>query len=442
MLHLLTLSHVGVGGVLLGGTVTTFALGDKQETGLASPLSHSLSQLTWFITQVSLLLILGQNKSQNSLGGITLLVTEGMHLFVFFTANLLTFFVFYEAVLVPLTFLISQGGSGAGRLRAGILFFVYTIGGSAPILIATLYLISTQNAILNKGAEAITSLNLYSEEVGILWLAFGGSFAIKTPLYPFLIWLIHAHTESPLEGSIILAGVVLKLAIFGVSVILTSLLWEGGLALISYALTLGLVSLLLASGAILQQLDLKGFVALSSVAHIGIGTIGIICLTEDGISGAWLLALAHGLVSPCLFLIAGGVIYRSFASRLIYPFRGGGIILPFIGLTFLIATLANIATPPSPNWESEAIILVGLAQEHKVACFMSSSSVTLVALYSIWLYNRLIQGETGPLIRTTPDMSVIDSSVLVYTLSLVTLIGILSSAVGDTHSALSWNLFL
>jgi len=324
-----------------------------------------------------------QNKAPDNLGGGTLLTTEVLHILVFFSASLLAFFIFYESVLIPLTLLIAQGGSGGGRLRAGILFFTYTLGGSAPILIATLFLVSDQGDIISLGIEAIVSLSLLVGEITGLWLAFGGSFAVKTPLYPFLVWLIHAHAEAPLEGSIILAGIVLKLAIFGVSAILLTLLWSGSLGPMTFTLTLGLCSLLLASLAILQQLDLKGFVALSSVAHIGMGTLGILSLREDGIAGAWLLALAHGLVSPCLFLIAGGFIYKSFATRLIYPFRGGGVLAPFIGLTFLLATLANMATPLSPNWVAEVLVLVALAYENKAICLLSSSSITLGAVYSI-----------------------------------------------------------
>lgn len=117
----------------------------------------------------------------------------------------------------------------------------------------------------------------------------------------------------------------------------------------SFTFSLSLVTLLLASGAMLQQVDLKGFVALSSVAHIGIGTLGILSLTADGSAGAWLLAIAHGLVSPGLFLITGGMLYRSFGSRLIYPFRGGNIAIPVVSLAFLLLSLANMATPLSPN---------------------------------------------------------------------------------------------
>jgi NADH-ubiquinone oxidoreductase chain 4 len=154
------------------------------------------------------------------------------------------------------------------------------------MLLAVLFLASSTGEMIDGGSEALVSISLTQPFVSGLWLAFGVAFAVKTPLYPFLIWLIHAHAEAPLEGSVILAGVVLKLAIFGVSAILLGTLWEGGLVTLSYSLSLSLATLLLASGTILQQVDLKGFVALSSVAHIGLGTLGILTLTEDGSVGA------------------------------------------------------------------------------------------------------------------------------------------------------------
>lgn len=215
-----------------------------------------------------------------------MVATEMAHLLVFFTSSLLTFFAAYETVLIPLMVIIGQGGSGAGRLRAALLFFIYTLVGSISILLAVLYLIGSTGEILNCGSEALVSLTLTQPSASILWVAFGVSFAVKTPLYPFLVWLIHAHAEAPLEGSIILAGVVLKLAIFGVSALLVGLLWEGGLVTLSYSLSLSLATLLLASGAMVQQIDLKGFVALSSVAHMGLGTLGILSLTEDGTVGS------------------------------------------------------------------------------------------------------------------------------------------------------------
>lgn len=167
-----------------------------------------------------------------------------------------------------------------------MLFFIYTLGGSIPMLMATLYLLTGPGETLGGGGEVVLSLSIGAIETIVIWSAYALSFAIKTPLYPFLVWLVHAHAEAPLEGSILLAGVVLKLAIFGVSSILVTHLWQGSLETMSFTFSLSLATLLLASGAMLQQVDLKGFVALSSVAHIGISTLGILSLTADGSGGA------------------------------------------------------------------------------------------------------------------------------------------------------------
>jgi NADH-ubiquinone oxidoreductase chain 4 len=149
-----------------------------------------------------------------------MIATEIAHLLVFFTHSLLVFFTAYETVLIPLMVIISRNGSGAGRLRATLLFFIYTLAGSVSMLLAVLFLTSSTGEIIDGGSEALVSISLTQPLVSGLWLAFGVAFAVKTPLYPFLIWLIHAHAEAPLEGSVILAGVVLKLAIFGISAIL------------------------------------------------------------------------------------------------------------------------------------------------------------------------------------------------------------------------------
>jgi len=154
------------------------------------------------------------------------------------------------------------------------------------MLMATLYLLTGPGETLGGGGEVVLSLSIGAIETIVIWSAYALSFAIKPPLYPFLVWLVHAHAEAPLEGSILLAGVVLKLAIFGVSSILVTHLWQGSLETMSFTFSLSLATLLLASGAMLQQVDLKGFVALSSVAHIGISTLGILSLTADGSGGA------------------------------------------------------------------------------------------------------------------------------------------------------------
>lgn len=268
---------------------------------------------------------------------------------MFSADNLFSFLVAYEAVLIPLQLLVAQWGSGSSRLRASVLFFMYTYTSSVPILISVLYLASFTLAGLSPQSAVFFVAYASWQEVTALWLSFALSFAVKTPLFPFFIWLLFAHAEAPVEGSMILAGVVLKLATFGVVAVLMNLLWEGTLAAMAFGITASAFTLLIASLSLVQQVDLKAFVALTSVAHIGNGIIGLLSLSEEGISGALLMALAHGFVSPSLFLIAGGALYGTFGTRLVYAYRGAIVLMPALATLLFAHLFANIAVPMSPN---------------------------------------------------------------------------------------------
>lgn len=191
----------------------------------------------------------------------------------------------------------------------------------------------------------------------------------------------------------VLAGVVLKLATFGISVYLVDLLSWALTAVASAALGLATFTLLAASVSLLRQIDLKVFVALSSVAHMGNGTMGLLSSSEEGLGGAFVISLAHGLVSPGLFILTGGVLYGSFGSRLIYAYRGISNLLPSVSSFLFLFIFANMAVPVSPNWIAEFMVLLGLAQNYKTLCIAASFGVVASAAYSIWLYNRTTSGQ-------------------------------------------------
>jgi NADH-ubiquinone oxidoreductase chain 4 len=202
---------------------------------------------------------------------------------------------------------------------------------------------------------------------------------VKTPLYPFISWLLAAHTEAPVEGSVLLAGIVLKLATFGISVILIANLWEGSSSLMAVAEALGLITLFVSSLAMVQQYDLKGFVALSSVAHMSLGVLGLMCLSQSGLYGGWILGFAHGIISPCLFILFGGYIYRSFSTRLIYPLRGVNVAVPLASIAIFTSLLANIGFPPFANWVSEILILVSLVDK----LIFTGSVATILLIFAV-----------------------------------------------------------
>lgn len=212
--------------VVLGGPITVLVALDLA-LGCRSPVTgfvNYLFLLTWAITQLGLVSGGYQPRSLQLLWVVVLVSSEVLHLAAFNASNVFTFFISYEAVLIPLQLLISHWGSGVMRLRASILFFLYTYRGSAPMLVAVLYLSSFAVRDLSARASSFFAVCSSGPSVSALWLSFAVSFAVKTPLYPFFIWLLLAHAEAPAEGSIILAGVVLKLATFGVVAVLLGML--------------------------------------------------------------------------------------------------------------------------------------------------------------------------------------------------------------------------
>jgi NADH-ubiquinone oxidoreductase chain 4 len=332
---------------------------------------------------VCLLLAGYQAKSLHALWLGILVSNELIHYAAFTAGSLLGFFIAYEAVLIPLQILIAYWGSGVKRLRASLLFFLFTYASSAPMLISVIYLTSfyTPSSFTRAGSFFVACCSL-QENMG-LWLTFGLSFAAKTPLFPFFVWLLFAHAEAPVEGSMLLAGVVLKLATYGVVSVLLGILWEGTIAAIPFGLAAAAFTLVMASISLVQQIDLKAFVALSSVAHMGNGTLGLLSLTEEGAGGALLIGLSHGLVSPCLFLIVGGFLYGGLTTRLIYAYRGLMVLVPVLAALMISHLLANMAVPLSPNWVSELLILAGLAHGTMVLCFLSALNILASAVYTL-----------------------------------------------------------
>lgn len=318
--------------------------------------------------------------------------SEGLHDAVFTSSGVFGFFTCYEAVLIPLQILIAYWGSGIKRLRASMLFFVYTYVGSVPMLVSTLHLAAFAIVDTFLAASVVLVIEASWHEMIGLWVSFALSFAVKTPLFPFFIWLLFAHAEAPAEGSMILAGVVLKLATFGVLLILLGLLWLANQSCSEPGLLGSTYTLLMASASLLQQTDLKAFIALSSVAHIGNGTLGLLSQSEEGVAGALFMGLSHGLVSPSLFLIVGGALYGVFGTRLIYAYRGLLVLAPLTGSLLFVNLLANIAVPMSPNWIAELLILAGLARDTLPLCFFSSLNVLAGAVYTLWFSGRTLFG--------------------------------------------------
>lgn len=238
----------------------------------------------------------------------------------------------------------------------------------------------------------------------ILWLGFFLSFAVKVPMIPFHIWLPYAHTESPTSGSVILAGILLKMAGYGFLRVSLGLLPEASSYFTPLVYTLAVISIIYASFTTLRQIDLKTIVAYSSIGHMGIIVMGIFSNTIQGIEGSIILMLAHGVVSPALFLLVG-VLYDRYHTRVLKYYRGLTLYMPVWSTLFFLFTLGNIAVPLSANFVGEFMCFVGAYQENPVLTVLAGLGMILSAGYGIWLYNRTAFGSSSKYITPLGDIN-------------------------------------
>ena len=334
---------------------------------------------------------------------IAFLMVEALLIALFVVLDLLLFYVFFESVLVPLFLIVGIWGASEMRIRASFLLFLYTLFGSLFMLLSFLVIIYN---VGTSDLEMISFADISFDSQKILWLGIFLSFAIKTPLIPMHGWLIRAHVEAPVAGSMVLAGLVLKLATYGILRILIPILPEATAYFTPLAYTFAIISIIYASLSALRQTDFKCLVAYSSIAHMGVGMIGLFSNTVQGIEGAIVLSIGHGLVSPALFYIVGSVIYDRYHSRVIRYYRGLTLYMPVAMLFFFLFTLANMGTPGvSVNWVGEFMSLAGAYQMNAFATLLAATTIVLSAGYSILLFNRLAFGSFSPYLAYSTDLS-------------------------------------
>jgi NADH-ubiquinone oxidoreductase chain 4 len=239
----------------------------------------------------------------------------------------------------------------------------------------------------------------------ILWLAFFVSFAVKTPLFPFHIWLGEAHSTAPLAGSILLAAVILKLATYGYLRVLLPMFPDATNYFSPLVQTIAVITLVYASLATIRQVDTKKIVAYSSIGHQACVVLGLFSNTIQGIEGAILLSIAHAFVSPGLFICVGGILYNRYHTRTIVYYRGMALIMPVFTILFFLFTIFNAAVPLSLNWAGEFLALVGAFQRSPVIGSLGATGIVLSACYSIWMYNRISYGSFSPYLVPTSDIN-------------------------------------
>ena len=349
--------------------------------------------LTTFVTPVALLSNYTNITTNLKFFLISFLLLETLQICAFVSLDLLLFYIFFESVLPILFIVIVIFGHGNDRFRSAFLFFLYTLAGSLPMLLCILMIYSYI------GSTDFQLISLYSislESQKILWLGFFLAFAVKTPLYPFIIWLPKAHADSPLAGSIILAATILKLATYGYLRVLINFLPDATNYFNPLVQTIAVIAIIYASFSTIIQQDTKRLIAYSSIAHMGVVVLGIFSNTIQGIEGGILLALGHGFVSPALFICVGGIIYDRTGKRIINYIRGLATYMPVFTILFFIFTLCNTGIPLSLNFLGEQLSLIGIWQQNPIIACLGATGIVLSACYSIFLFNRLSYGNLSP----------------------------------------------
>jgi proton-translocating NADH-quinone oxidoreductase chain M len=358
--------------------------------------------LTTFVTPIALLSNYTNINKNLKYFLIAFLLLETLQICAFVSLDLFLFYIFFESVLPILFIIIIIFGHGIDRFRSAFLLFLYTLAGSLPMLLSILIILS----YLGSTDFQLISLNEISLEAQkILWLGFFIAFAVKTPLYPFIIWLPKAHSDSPLAGSIILAATILKLATYGYIRVLIQILPDATNYFNPLIQTIGVITIIYASLSTIIQQDTKRLIAYSSVAHMGVVVLGLFSNTIQGIEGAILLALAHGFVSPALFICVGGIIYDRTGKRIINYIRGLVTYMPVFSILFFVFTLCNTGIPLSLNFLGEQLSLIGIWQQNPIIASLGASGILFSACYSLFLYNRLSYGSYSPHLPVLKDIN-------------------------------------
>jgi NADH-ubiquinone oxidoreductase chain 4 len=385
--------------------------------------------ITTFITPVAILASFKGINNNLKYFLISLLVLETLQVAVFVVLDLLLFYIFFESVLPILFILIIVYGSGENKVRSANLLFLYTLTGSLLMLLAILAIYS------NVGSTDFTliSLNEISlDSQKILWLGFFVAFAVKTPLYPFHIWLPRAHSDAPLAASILLAATVLKFATYGILRILINFLPDATNYFSPLVQTLAIVSLIYASLATIIQQDTKGLVAYSSVCHMAVVILGLFSNSIIGIEGAILLAIAHAFVSPALFICVGGIIYNRYHTRNMAYLRGLVNTMPVFTILFFVFTLANTGIPLTLNFLGEQMSLIGIWERSPLTAALGASGIVLSAVYSVFMYNRISYGTLSPNLQPTNDIDRREFMLLLSLLIPTVLLGIFPNVILDS----------
>jgi NADH-quinone oxidoreductase subunit M len=355
-----------------------------------------------------------------------MLLLQTAMLGAFVSIDLFLFYVFWEAMLIPMYFLIGMWG-GAGRIYATIKFFIFTMVGSLLMLVAILFTVFYYHD--QSGVYTFELLKLYQLKIpfGIepwLFAAFALSFAIKVPMFPLHTWLPDAHTEAPTGGSVILAGILLKMGTYGFLRFAIPLFPHAAIEAVPYIVALAIIGIIYGACVSMVQPDVKRLVAFSSVSHLGYVMLGLFVLNTQGVSGGIYQMLNHGLSTGALFLLVG-VLYERRHTRLISDYGGIAAIMPLFTAVFMIVTLSSIGLPLTNGFIGEFLILLGTFKVNKAWAAIAAVGVILGAVYMLWMFQRMMFGKvTNPKNENLKDLNLREALVFLPIIVMIIFMGV------------------
>ncbi|MCH9032055.1 MAG: NADH-quinone oxidoreductase subunit M [candidate division Zixibacteria bacterium] len=389
-------------------------------------ISLLLIILTTILTFLAALSAWGSvNKSVRGFYISILVLLSGM-VGVFVSLDLFLFYVFWEVMLIPMYFLIGIWG-GPRRIYASIKFVLFTVFGSLLMLVALLYLYfehHSQTGVYSFDLLDMYRLNIAPEPQMWMFLAFALAFAIKIPMWPLHTWLPDAHVEAPTAGSVILAGVLLKMGTYGFLRICFPIFPEAIIDFAPLIAILAIIGVIYGALVAMVQKDIKSLVAFSSVSHLGFIMLGMIAFNLEGMEGSVLQMVNHGISTGALFLIVG-MIYERRHTRMIKDFGGLASVMPVFSTAFMIVTLSAIGLPLTNGFVGEFLILLGLFKANWIYAAFATTGVVLAACYMLWMFQRVVWGKiTNPANEGLSDLNLRERLVLIPLIALIFWIGV------------------
>lgn len=320
---------------------------------------------------------------------IAFLFLNSLLIGVFCVLDLLFFYIFFESVLIPMFLIIGIWGSRERKILAAYYFFLYTLLGSVVMLLAILYVLEN---VGSTDYEILLTFTFSKIEQKLLFFSFFLSFASKIPMVPVHLWLPEAHVEAPTPGSVILAGVLLKLGTYGFIRYGISLFPQAAFFFSPIVYMISVIGIVYTSFTAIRQTDFKRIIAYTSIAHMNLVIIGIFSFNTIGLEGAIFQSLSHGFVASALFLIIG-IVYDRYRTRIVNYYGGLAAIMPVYVFIFLFFTMANIGFPGTSNFMGEFLILIGSFKVNTTITFLAATGMVIGSVYSLWLFNRISYGN-------------------------------------------------